>query len=51
MNRTRKIPRKSLAILFLLACTVSLVVVQAAFADTLRLIYTNDNIGELDSCG
>ena len=51
MNKTRKNPRKTLAHLVFLACMAGVLAAQTVLAAPLRLIYNNDNIGELDSCG
>ena len=51
MNKTRKNPKKALATLALLACLTAVFASQTVLAAPLRLIYANDNIGELDSCG
>ena len=51
MNRTRKNLKKLLVILFFFIYTAGIGGAQTALAAAFRVIYNNDNIGELDSCG
>lgn len=51
MNEIGKNPKKALVCFALLACLAAVLTSHTVFAAPLRLIYTNDNIGELDSCG